>query len=216
MVDFGVVLAHLPRLLEGARTTVLISAAALFFGALCGLAICALRLSRHAPLRWFTAAFISVFRGIPLLVVLLMVFYVPAAVGIETTPLTAALIAMSLNAAAYQAEIYRAGYSTVPPAHVEAARILGFTRPQIARHILLPQILRKTLPALVGDAIDVVKSSGLVSIIAVTDLLRVSQQIVSVTYRPLEVYLACGAMYLVLSLALAQAGQTLERRWAAR
>jgi polar amino acid transport system permease protein len=212
MFDFGVVLGQLPRLAAGAGTTIALSSTALLCGAVVGLLVCVCRLSRHALLRTFAAAFVSIYRGLPLLVVLLVLFYVPPAFGVDTTPIPCALLGLTLNSAAYQAEIYRGGYATVPPGHAEAARMLGFSRVQILRHILAPQILRVTVPALTNEAMDVVKSSGLVSIIAVTELLRIGQQIVSQTYRPLEVYLVCAGFYFLLSTAVSQTGRLVERR----
>jgi polar amino acid transport system permease protein len=188
------------------------SVAALACGAVLGLVMCAARLSGNIAMRAVAAAFVSVFRGLPLLVVLLILFYVPPNFGIETTPITAALLGLTLNTAGYQTEIYRAGFLTLPPGHAEAARMLGFSRLQIARHIFLPQIFRVTIPALTNEAVDVVKSSGLLSVIAVTELLRVSQQIVSSTYRPLETYLVCAVFYFVLSSAVSWTGRALERR----
>lgn len=211
MFDFSAVIAQLPRMAAGAQTTIWISAAALLCGAALGLLMCAARLSRNPFLRMLAAAFVSLFRGLPLLVVLLILFYVPSSFGIETTPLTAALLGLTLNTAGYQTEIYRAGFLTIPPGHTEAARMLGFSRLQIARHILLPQIFRVTIPALTNEAVDVVKSSGLLSIIAVTELLRISQQIVSSTYRPLETYLVCGAFYFLMSTAVSWLGRSLAR-----
>ncbi|MFC5068682.1 amino acid ABC transporter permease [Flaviflagellibacter deserti] len=212
MLDFTAVIAQLPRMAAGAQTTIWISAAALLCGAALGLVMCAARLSRNIFLRALAAVFVSMFRGLPLLVVLLILFYVPPNFGVETTPLTAALLGLTLNTAGYQTEIYRAGFLTVPPGHAEAARMLGFSRLQIARHIFLPQIFRVTIPALTNEAVDVVKSSGLLSIIAVTELLRISQQIVSSTYRPLETYLVCGLFYFLMSTAVSSFGRFLERR----
>jgi polar amino acid transport system permease protein len=188
------------------------SVAALACGAVLGLLMCAARLSGNIAMRAVAAAFVSVFRGLPLLVVLLILFYVPPNFGVETTPITAALLGLTLNTAGYQTEIYRAGFLTLPPGHAEAARMLGFSRLQVARHIFLPQIFRVTIPALTNEAVDVVKSSGLLSVIAVTELLRVSQQIVSSTYRPLETYLVCAVLYFVLSSAVSWTGRALERR----
>jgi polar amino acid transport system permease protein len=127
-------------------------------------------------------------------------------------PIPAALLGLSLNTAAFQAEIYRGGYASISPGQVEAARVLGIARWQIDFHILIPQVLRLTTPALVNEAIDVLKSSALISVIAVADLLRVSQQIVAVTYRPLELYVVTAGIYLILTSCIALFGHLAERR----
>jgi polar amino acid transport system permease protein len=143
---------------------------------------------------------------------LLVVFYVPSGFGVEMAPIPAAILGLSLNTAAFQAEIYRGGYATISPGQVEAARVLGITRWRISFHVLIPQVLRLTMPALVNEAIDVLKSSALISVIAVAELLRVSQQVVAVTYRPLEVYVVAAALYFMLTSCIALFGQLAERK----
>ena len=210
--DFSGIPAHLPQLLKGAGTTVAISLAAMLCGGILGHLVCTIRISQNRFLRSLGRVYISFFRGTPLLVQLLMVFYVPARLGVEMTPITAALMGLSLNTAAFQAEIYRGGYASISPGQVEAARVLGITRWQIDFYILIPQVLRLTMPALVNEAIDVLKSSALISVIAVAELLRVSQQIVAVTYRPLEFYIVTAGFYLILTSCIALFGHLAERK----
>jgi polar amino acid transport system permease protein len=210
--DFSVIPAHLPQLLQGAGNTVAISLVAMICGGVFGHLICTIRISQNGLTRSVGRAYISVFRGTPLLVQLLVVFYVPSGFGVEMAPIPAALLGLSLNTAAFQAEIYRGGYAIISLGQTEAARVLGLTRWQIAFNILIPQVLRLTMPALVNEAIDVLKSSALVSVIAVGDLLRVSQQVVAVTYRPLEVYAAAAGIYFILTSCIALLGYLAERR----
>jgi len=215
LFDFAGLLPHLRRLVEGAGITAALSLAAILAGAPLGLAVCAMRQRGGVPGR-LARAYISLFRGTPLLVQLLVLFYVPGALRISLTPLSAALLGLALNTAAFQAEIYRAGFEAVPRGQAEAARALGLRAWQRTRLVLLPQVIRLVLPNLTNEAVDILKNSALVSVIAVTDLLRVGQQVTAVTYRPLEVYLAVAALYWMLTSALSLTGHAAERQLAAR
>jgi len=217
LFDFAGLLPHLRRLVEGAGITAALSLAAILAGAPLGLAVCAMRQRGGVPGR-LARAYISLFRGTPLLVQLLVLFYVPGALRISLTPLSAALLGLALNTAAFQAEIYRAGFEAVPRGQAEAARALGLGLRawQRTRLVLLPQVIRLVLPNLTNEAVDILKNSALVSVIAVTDLLRVGQQVTAVTYRPLEAYLAVAALYWMLTSALSLTGHAAERQLAAR
>ncbi len=215
LFDFAGLLPHLRRLVEGAGITAALSLAAILAGAPLGLAVCAMRQRGGVPGR-LARAYISLFRGTPLLVQLLVLFYVPGALRISLAPLTAALLGLALNTAAFQAEIYRAGFEAVPRGQAEAARALGLRAWQRTRLVLLPQVIRLVLPNLTNEAVDILKNSALVSVIAVTDLLRVGQQVTAVTYRPLEAYLAVAALYWMLTSALSLTGHAAERQLAAR
>jgi len=204
---------HLGRLLQGAGITAAVSLTAILIGAPLGMGVCALRRLGGLPGR-LARGYISLFRGTPLLVQLLVLFYVPGALGVSMTPLSAALLGLALNTAAFQAEIYRAGFEALPPGQVEAARALGLHTWQRNLLVLLPQVVRLVLPNLTSEAVDILKNSALISVIAVTDLLRIGQQITAVTYRPLEAYLAVAALYWVLTSALGFAGYAAERRLA--
>ena len=206
-------LPHLGRLVQGAGITAAVSLAAILIGAPLGMAVCALR-RRGGIQGWLARGYISLFRGTPLLVQLLVLFYVPGALGIGMTPLSAALLGLALNTAAFQAERYRAGFEALPRGQAEAARALGLRAWQRTLLVLLPQVVRLVLPNLTSEAVDILKNSALVSVIAVTDLLRVGQQVTAVTYRPLEAYLAVAALYWVLTSALGLAGYAGERRLA--
>jgi polar amino acid transport system permease protein len=165
-------------------------------------------------LRSLSGGYRSFWRGTPLLVQLLMMFYLLPQVGLEVTPLVAALIALSLNTAAFQGEIYRAGLAAIPRGQIEAARMLGIGRWRARLAIEVPQMFRLVLPALVNETIAIVKNSSLVSVIAVTELMRRSQQLAATTFKPLEVYMIAGIMFLLINLVLARLGAAAERRLA--
>jgi polar amino acid transport system permease protein len=133
------------------------------------------------------------------------------AVGITLSPLLAAVVALSLNTAAFQGEILRAGFKMLPKGQLEAARDFGFSAAQTLFYIQMPQVLRAMMPALINETIDIIKNSALVSVVAVHELMRVTQTLASTTYRPLEFYTACGLLYFLTSWGLSIVGTRLEK-----
>lgn len=198
----------------GAMTTIGVSAASIVIGAALGLLLALGLVSQNRVLRGLSAAYRSFWRGTPILVQLLMLFYLLPRVGVDVPPFLAAVIALALNTTAFQGEIYRAGLAAIAPGQIEAARMLGIGRWRARLAIEVPQMFRLVLPALVNETISIVKSSSLVSVIAVTELMRRSQQLAAATFQPLEVYLIAGILYLLINLVLARAGMAAERNLA--
>ncbi|GHU02994.1 ABC transporter permease [Betaproteobacteria bacterium] len=192
---------YLPMLARGAATTFWISFLAILLGFALGTSLLGLTATRRrfSLISQVASLYLSFFRGTPLLVQLLMLFFLPTVAGVELPPLLAAILALGLNSAAFQCEILRAGLAAIPPGQIEAARCFGFNDRKIFRWILLPQIARAVWPALTSEAIDVVKGSAIVSVIAVTDLSRAGRQLASSSFRPLEVFLLVGVVYLALT-----------------
>lgn len=212
MFDFSVVLPQLPQLVAGLGVTFGVSMTAIVLGFFLGWAICLGSVGRNAAVATACRTYVSFFRGTPLLVQLTLVFYALPAVGVSLPPLVAAVVALTLNTAAFQGEILRAGFRMLPHGQLEAARDLGFTRWQMLVHIQVPQVFRAMLPALTNETIDIIKNSALVSAVAVTELMRTTQIFASTTYRPIEFFVAAGLLYLVLTMSTARAGALLERR----
>ena len=200
-------------LLDGLAVTLAISGAALLIGCPLGVFLARATLSGQPIAVTASGLYRSFWRGTPILVQLLIVFYLPAALGLTLVPTVAAIIALSLNTAAFQSEIYRAGLVAVPAGQSEAARMLGLSRRANLLRIELPQAVRM-LPALVGEALTLIKNSSLVSVIAVTEITRRAQQIASATFRPLETYAIALIAYLAIAALLAGASLLLERRLA--
>ncbi|MFF7709406.1 ABC transporter permease subunit [Pseudomonas sp. NPDC007930] len=217
MNDFSTRLAlYLPALFSGALTTLWLCAAGMLLGFAVGVLLYALGNSRQPGAVAFARVYVSFFRGTPMLAQLLLLFYLPSALGLDVPPLVAAALALALNTGAYQSQILRSGFAAIPPGQLEAAAVFSIGRWPTLLHIQLPQVLRLTLPALVSELIDVIKVSAVVSVISITDLTRVSQQLVAQTYRPLEVYLVSAVFYLALTSLLSVLGRLLERRWQER
>ncbi|MEK6297029.1 MAG: amino acid ABC transporter permease, partial [Paraburkholderia tropica] len=207
---------YLPQLLDGALTTLWLSAVAVGCGFFVGVFVYTMSVSHSRLLRGVARVYVSVLRGTPVLAQLLVFYYVPSALGIELPGVVAAAIGLSLNTGAYQSQILGAGFRAIAPGQIEAALTFNLTRRQVLWHIEVPQVVRATLPALVSEMIDIVKASAVVSVISVTDLMRVGQQLSSSSYRPLEVYSLAAVFYLAITSLLACAGHVFARRTARR
>lgn len=207
-----VALDALPFLLQAAWTTLWISLAGMALGQVLGALVCLCRLSPLRPLARFGALYVSFFRGVPLLVQLLLVYYFLPFVDINVPPLVAAVGSLGLASGAYVCEIFRGSLNAVPKGQSEAAVTLGFPAPAIWHRILLPQMLRISLPPLINELILLLKASSLVSVVGVTELTRSSHTWAASTYRPLEMYLTAATIYLLMNLGLALFGAVAERR----
>jgi polar amino acid transport system permease protein len=199
-------------LLLGAGTTVVLSFLAIAVGMVVAIPLCLLRLARRRWLRSAAAAYVSFFRGVPLLVQLLIVFYFLPILGLDLPPFIASVIGLGLCTAAYQAENLRGGFLIIPRGQEEAALAFGYTGAQLRRRILIPQALRAAFPALMNEMIMILKASSLVSVVGVTDLTRTSQNIVARDLHPIEWYAAAALIYLVINLTLAALGRAIEGR----
>lgn len=205
-----------PALLDGASTTLWLCSVGMALGFVLGVVLHLIANGRNRAGIAMARVYVSFFRGTPMLAQLLLLFYLPSALGLDVPPMVAAAVALALNTAAYQSQILSSGFAAIPKGQMEAACVFGISKYHTLLHIQLPQVLRMTSPALISELIDVVKVSAVISVISITDLMRVSQQLVSQTYRPLEVYLVAGLFYLALTSLLSVLGSVLERRWQER
>ncbi|MEW9308669.1 MULTISPECIES: amino acid ABC transporter permease [Labrys] len=199
----------------GVPSTLIVSLLGIAIGLLVGALICAGALSLSPVLRRVAAVWISFFRGVPLMVQLLLMFYLLPVAGINVPPMVAAVLAVGLCSSAYVAEIWRGAINALPRGQAEAAVAIGMLPRSIWTRIILPQAVRLSLPALVNELILLVKASSLVSLVGIWEITRASQAEAGASYRPLEAYVAAGCLYLVINLCLAALGRYLERRTAA-
>ena len=213
---FALIQNNLPMMLWGAGMTILVSGVAIILGMPLGLLLCFGVTSSRTWVRRLSRIYQSVWRGTPILVQLLIIYYLLPLIGITVAPILAAILALTLNTVAFQAEIFRGGLLAIPPGQLEAARMVGIRKWAARQHILVPQILRLVIPSLVNETISILKNSSLVSVIAVTELMRVSQQIVATTYRPFEIYIAAAIIYIVINFLLSLVGRMTEQRLARR
>ncbi|MBU4423681.1 MAG: amino acid ABC transporter permease [Gammaproteobacteria bacterium] len=206
--------AYVPVMAQGASMTLWVSCFAIAMGMVLGAALLGLSLANggRGPLKWFVTLYVSFFRGTPLLVQFLTAFYLPSSFGWDFPPLLVAIVVMALNSAAFQSVILRAGLAAIPAGQLEAAYSFGMGQRQVFWKIQLPQLARTVWPAVVSEAMDVVKNSAIVSVIAVADLARVTRQIFAANYRPLEVFMSSGLVYLLLTGAVFALGTWVGRR----
>ena len=155
--------------------------------------------------------YVSFFRGVPLLVQLLLSYYCLPLMGINVPSSVAAVSTLALCTGAYLAEILRGGFLGIPPGLIEAARMVGFSRRTILTRIEVPMAVRLTLPSLVNETTMMVKASSLISVVGVLELTRLAQNIATSTFQPLEIYLTAGAIYFVINAAITLLASLLER-----
>ncbi len=211
--DFSVVLRNLPMLLEGLSGTLRITAAALLAALPLGLTAATMRLSRVPAVAACAGAYIAVFRSTPPLVQLFWAFYaLPLLIGITLSPFAAAAMTLSLQSGAFFAEVFRGGIVSVERGQWEAARALGMTRRQLMRRVILPQAVRRMIPAFMERVVELLKTTSLVSSIAFADLLYQAMVLSVNTYRPLEVFTTAALLYFAVLFPLSLAVRGVEGR----
>ena len=206
-------LKNLGFLAQGLWSTVSISLISIIISVVAGVVVALLALSKRRAVRAINRFYVEVFRAIPLLVLLLWVYYgLPVVLGLQFGVFAAGVIALSLSDSAFEAEIFRGGIQSVERGQPEAAQALGLTSWQTMRLVVLPQALRRILPALGNQFVYVLKMSSLISVIGLQDLTRRANELTLVEYRPLEIYTALVIEYLLLILVVSWMVRKLEQR----
>lgn len=200
-----------PTFFHGALLTLLITVTALFFGVIAGLVIALLQETRMRSLQIFTLIYVWLFRGTPVLFQIIFIYNVLPSFGIRLSAFLSAVIALALNEGAYMAEILRSGLDAVKKGQRTAGLALGLTTTQMMRYIVLPQAARIVLPPMGNQMIGMLKTSALVSVIAVEELLLVANQAASASFRYLEALTAAGIYYLALTTIFMVLQAMLER-----
>ncbi len=199
-------------LIQAAGYTVAISAVSIVIGFAIGICVSAALLSPRRWLAILARAYVSFFRGVPLLVQLLLIYNLLPAIGINVPSIVAAIVGMSLCTAAYQAETLRGGFMSVPRGLIEAAYMTGMSSWQQLVRVRAPIAFRLTLPALVNEAILILKASSLISVVGVIELTRMAQNLDSSLYEPIPLYAAAGLLYFLINRVVAYLGTLAERR----
>jgi polar amino acid transport system permease protein len=213
--NFASVFENWQALAIGLLGTVRLFVVCLICGLTLGLLIAFGRRAQAALLRWASTAFVEFFRNTPVLVQILWFFFaLPILVPIEIGPFFAAALGISLNSAAYSAEIYRGGIQSIEPGQWEAARALGMSDTQLLRRIVLPQAVRRILPALTNRGIEICKMSTLASVVAYPELVQQGKLIASLNFNPLETYAVIGALFLALLYPIVRVTYMIERHLA--
>jgi polar amino acid transport system permease protein len=201
-------------MLKAACYTVAISGVSIVIGFVIGMGVAAARQSSSPWLSLPAHAFVSFFRGVPLLVQLLLIYNLLPVIGINVPSVVAAIVGLSLCTAAYQAENLRGGFASVPRGLIEAADMTGLSPIQQLSRIRAPIAFRLTLPSLVNEAILILKASSLVSVVGVIELTRMAQDLDTSLYKPIQLYATAGLLYFLINRCLAFAGRAAERRFA--
>lgn len=211
--DFG---RFMPPLLRGTGVTVVLVVASGIAGTIIGLLFGIARSAPLAPVRWLASIYTNIFRGIPILIILLFLYYeIPLLFPYATFSQTiTAVIGLSVYAGAYMAEIFRGSIQAISRGQLEAGEALGLNYLQKMRYVILPQALKIAVPPGVGFLIALVKASSLVSVISATDLTRAGRIITSQNHAALTTFLVVAALYFVITYPLSLLGRWYERRLA--
>ncbi|MHA4866310.1 amino acid ABC transporter permease [Duganella sp. PWIR1] len=197
-----------PVMLRGAGYTVLFALAAMVGGLLIGFPVAVLRMLPYRVLAWPANIYVSLMRGTPLLVQMFVIYYGLPSVGIEFSPVTAGILALSLNSGAFLSESLRGAIASISKGQWDASFSLGLGYWRTLYHIVLPQALRVAVPAMSNTLISLIKDTSLVSVITLTELMLSTKEVIATTFQPLPLYLAAAAIYWALSLLF----EALQRR----
>ena len=207
--------------LEGVSNTLIISVFTVLFGTILGVLMAMARMSKYKPLKWLATAYIEFFRGTPLMVQLMFIFYGLPMIGVTFPKISfipdfdrfaAGVVAMSLNSCAYVAEIIRSGIQAVDVGQMEAARSLGFHHREAMTLVILPQAVRNILPALGNEFVTIIKESSIVSVISIADLMFRAKGIIAKTYSSLECLAVVAIIYFLLTFLGGRLIALMERR----
>ena len=213
--DFQSLLNNWRALLTGLTGTLSLAVVCILAAALIGLVVGAGRYSRRGFARWPATAFVEFFRNTPVLVQILWFYFaLPILLPLSISPLAAAALGISLNSAAFSSEIFRGGIVSIERGQWEAARALGMSGAQAMRRIVLPQALRRMLPALTNRGIEIFKMTTLASAVAYVELLQQGKLLASLNFNPIETYTVIAVVFFLLLWPLVQATYALERRLA--
>ena len=207
--------------LEGIKNTLIIAVFTVLFGTILGILMAMARLSPFKPLKWLATAYIEFFRGTPLMVQLMFIFYGLPMIGVTFPDIpsienfqrfAAGIVAMSLNSCAYVAEVIRSGIQAVDSGQMEAARSLGFKKSQGMTLVVLPQAIRNILPALGNEFITVIKESSICSVIGIADLMFRTNGVKAKNYKTLECLFIAAMIYFIVTFVCSRLINVMERR----
>ncbi|MCI7404128.1 MULTISPECIES: amino acid ABC transporter permease [unclassified Pyramidobacter] len=212
-LDFSVLIPYLHMFWKGVCVTIQASFLGVLFGSALGIFIGSFRVMPFKPLRYLMAAYIYVLRGTPLMIQLFLIYFGLPALGVNLDAATAGILGIGINSSGYVGEIVRGGIEGVSKGQWEAAKMLGLSYWQTMKSIILPQAIRHMLPAIGNEFVTLIKESSLLSVLAISDLTMVGQQVRSVTYASFETFIFVAVVYLVLTSVTSGALQLLENRW---
>lgn len=209
--DFKAVYSYRSVFLKGWLMTCLLSLACLFLSFFLGTLAALMRRSRVLVIRYLSTFYVESIRGTPLLVQLLLFFYVIGSALLLESRFFIGILTLSLFSGAYIAEIVRSGLDSIRSSQIDSAKSIGMTSNQTYRHVIFPLVFRQIIPPLAGQFASIIKDSSLLSIIGISELTYSAQQISSATYSTLETYIPLAFGYLILTLPISLLSKSLER-----
>ena len=221
-MDFTIMASSFPKLLGAAVVTLKLLTLSLFFGVLIGLLFAILRLNKNSYLSKFAYGYSYVFRGTPLLVQIFIIYFGLGPIEFFRTtflwvlfkePYWCAIIAFSLNTGAYTSEILRSAFETIKPGIIEAAKSLGVSNKIILFKIQIPVAIKQSLPAYGNEIILMMKGTSLASTVTLMDITGVAKYIISTTFKPIEVFIVAGSIYLFMTFLIHNLIKYLEKKY---
>ena len=221
-MDFELMINSLPKLLNATIITLKLLSASLFFGLFIGLLFAVLRMNKNPIINKFAYGYSYVFRGTPLLVQIFIIYYGLGQIEylrstvfwvILKEPYWCAIIAFALNTGAYTSEILRSAFQTIKPGMIEAGKSLGISSKIIFYKIQIPIAIRQSLPAYGNEIILMLKGTSLASTVTLMDLTGVAKYIISTTFKPIEVFIVAGGIYLFMTFLVHNTIKYLERKF---
>ena len=221
-MDLELMINSFPKLLNATMVTLKLLSASLFFGLFIGLLFAVLRMNKNPIINKFSYGYSYVFRGTPLLVQIFIIYYGLGQIEYFRTtvlwvifkePYWCAIIAFALNTGAYTSEILRSAFQTIKPGFIEAGKSLGISSRIIFYKIQIPIAIKQSLPAYGNEIILMLKGTSLASTVTLMDLTGVAKYIISTTFRPIEVFIVAGSIYLFMTFLVHNLIKFLERRY---
>jgi glutamine transport system permease protein len=213
-LDWSVIPQYFDFLIAGAILTLIISAISIVLGFAGGILLGMGRISKNRFVFGLTTVYVEAFRGTPLLIQIFLIFFGLPSIGIEFTPLMAGITALSLNSAAYQAEIFRGGVQSIHKGQLEASRAMGLTYNQSLTNIVIPQALRNALPAYTNEFITMIKDSSLVMTIGVLELTMRGKIVIANTFQSFVVFIFIALVYFIITFSTSRVLRYVERKTA--
>ncbi len=221
-MDFELMINSLPKLLYASLVTIKLLSASLFFGIFIGLFFAILRLNKNIFIKKIAYGYSYIFRGTPLLVQIFIIYFGLAQIELLRTsflwavlkePYWCAIIAFTLNTGAYTSEILRSAFQTIKPGIIEAGKSLGISNKIILYKIQIPVAIRQSLPAYGNEIILMMKGTSLASTVTLMDLTGVAKYIISTTFKPIEVFIVAGGIYLSMTFVFHNIIKFLEKKY---
>jgi len=201
----------LPFLLKGALLTVFFSATSEIIGIIIGLVTSVIRVTRIKVVSQLALVYVDLFRGTPLLMQIIFIYYALPYLGINLPAIVAGIVALSVNSGAYVSEIFRAGIESIDKGQTEAARSLGMSYMQAMRYVVIPQTIKRVLPPLTNEFVALIKDSSLLSVIAIAELMRTAKEMMSWKMNPSSLT-AAAIIYLIITLPLTRYVSYMEKK----